>query len=392
MRSVAGRSFVLLTSLLVVLAATPVTAAAPSSRASESVIVVFRDRVADAPALAHQLGRQYGFAPLLVYQHALKGFAASLPSGAVAALSHDPNVAWVEADGPVWLVTDQAPATWGLDRIDEKFRPMDGNCTYVSTGAGVTAYIIDTGIRISHAEFGARASYGYDSVDGSLPADDCHGHGTHVAGTTGGATYGVAKAANLVAVRVLNCNGSGTWSGVIAGIDWVTGDHAANAPAVANMSLGGNANSSVDTAVRNSIADGVSYAVAAGNGNIVGIAQDACKYSPARVTEAMTIGAIDSTDKKASWSNYGDCVDWFAPGVSITSAWKDSDSATKTISGTSMATPHTAGAAALYLQEFSGSTPQQVRDGLYARTTKGIVTSSKTANNHLLCSLAVCPD
>ena len=392
MRSVAGRSFVLLTSLLVVLAATPVTAAAPSSGASESVIVVFRDRVADAPALAHQLGRQYGFAPRFVYQHALKGFAASLPSRAVDALSRNPNVAWVEADGPVWLVVDQAGATWGLDRIDEKFRPMDGNYTYVSTGAGVTAYIIDTGIRISHAEFGARASYGYDSVDGSLPADDCHGHGTHVAGTTGGATYGVAKAVNLVAVRVLNCNGSGTWSGVIAGIDWVTGDHAANAPAVANMSLGGNANSSVDTAVRNSIADGVSYAVAAGNGNIVGIAQDACKYSPARVSEAMTIGATDSTDKKASWSNYGNCVDWFAPGVSITSAWKDSNSATKTISGTSMATPHTAGAAALYLQEFPGSTPQQVRDGLYARTTKAIVTSSKTANNHLLCSLAVCPD
>lgn len=341
---------------------------------------------------AHWHALQQSFAPRLVYQHALKGFAASLPSRAVDALSHNQNVAWVEADGPVRLVTDQAPATWGLDRIDEKFRPMDGNYTYDYTGAGVTAYIIDTGIRISHAEFGGRASYGYDSVDGSLPADDCHGHGTHVAGTTGGATYGVAKAVNLVAVRVLNCNGSGTWSGVIAGIDWVTGDHDSGESAVANMSLGGSANSSVDTAVRTSIADGVSYAVAAGNGNIFGIAQDACGYSPARVTEAMTIGATDSTDKKASWSNYGNCVDWFAPGVSITSAWKDSDSATKTISGTSMATPHTAGAAALYLAENPGSTPQQVRDGLYARTTKGIVTSSRTANNHLLCSLAVCPD
>lgn len=341
---------------------------------------------------AHWHALQQSVAPRLVYQHALKGFAASLPSRAVDALSHNQNVAWVEADGPVRLVTDQAPATWGLDRIDEKFRPMDGNYTYDYTGAGVTAYIIDTGIRISHAEFGGRASYGYDSVDGSLPADDCHGHGTHVAGITGGATYGVAKAFNLVAVRVLNCNGSGTWSGVIAGIDWVTGDHDSGESAVANMSLGGSANSSVDTAVRTSIADGVSYAVAAGNGNIFGIAQDACGYSPARVTEAMTIGATDSTDKKASWSNYGNCVDWFAPGVSITSAWKDSDSATKTISATSMATPHTAGAAALYLAENPGSTPQQVRDGLYARTTKGIVTWSRTANNHLLCSLAVCPD
>ena len=386
-----GRPFVFLASLVLVLGTSSVATAAPAGGASESVIVVFRDRVANPVALAQQLGRQHGFAPRLVYQHALKGFAASLPTRAVEALSHNPNVAWVEADGPVWLVADQTGATWGLDRIDEKFRPMDGNYTYDYTGAGVTAYIIDTGIRFGHSEFGGRAISGFDSVDGS-PADDCNGHGTHVAGTTGGATYGVAKGVGLVAVRVLDCNGSGTWSGVIAGIDWVTGNHAAGTPAVANMSLGGGANSSVDTAVRNSIADGVSYAVAAGNGNTGGRAQDACKYSPARVSEAMTIGATDSTDKKASWSNYGNCVDWFAPGVSITSAWNTSDTATNTISGTSMATPHTAGAAALYLQEKPAATPPQVRDELYARTTKAIVTSSKTANNHLLCSLAVCPD
>ncbi len=389
MRSVAVRSSVLLTSLLVVLAAMPVTAAAPSSGALESVIVVFRDRVADAPALANELGRQYGFAPRFVYQHALKGFAASLPSRAVAALSLDPNVAWVEADGPVWLVTEQASATWGLDRIDQRNLPLSTTFTYTDTGAGVTAYIIDTGIRFKHLEFGGRATSGFDSVDGGS-ADDCHGHGTHVAGTTGGATYGVAKAVNLVAVRVLNCNGSGTWSGVIAGIDWVTGNHhlltqnhTANAPAVANMSLGGGANSSVDTAVRNSIADGVSYAVAAGNGNIFG-AQNACNYSPARVAEAMTIGATNSTDQKASWSNYGDCVDWFAPGVSIKSAWKGSNSATKTISGTSMATPHTAGVAALYLQTNPAASPATVRTALDEATTKSIVTSSSTANNHLL--------
>jgi len=386
-----GRPFVFLASLVLVFGTTSVAAAAPAGGASDSVIVVFRDRVANPVALAQQLGRQHGFAPRLVYQHALKGFAASLPTRAVEALSHNPNVAWVEADGPVWLVADQTGATWGLDRIDEKFRPLDGNYTYEFTGAGVTAYIIDTGIRFGHSEFGGRAISGFDSVDGS-PADDCNGHGTHVAGTTGGATYGVAKAVSLVAVRVLDCNGSGTWSGVIAGIDWVTGNHAAGTPAVANMSLGGGANSSVDTAVRNSIADGVSYAVAAGNGNAAGRAQDACKYSPARVSEAMTIGATDSTDKKASWSNYGNCVDWFAPGVSITSAWNTSNTATNTISGTSMATPHTAGAAALYLEVYPGATPQQVRDGLYAWTTKAIVSSSKTANNHLLCSLAVCPD
>ncbi len=371
---------------------TSTVASAEPAGGSQSVIVVFRDGVQNPIALAHQLGRQHRFASRFVYQHALQGFAASLPSRAVDALSRNPNVRSIEADGQVWLADDQTGATWGLDRIDERLRPMDGNYTYNYTGAGVTAYIIDTGIRISHSEFGGRASYGYDSVDGSLPADDCNGHGTHVAGTTGGATYGVAKGVNLVAVRVLNCEGSGSWSGVIAGIDWVTGNHAAGTPAVANMSLGGSANSAVDTAVRNSIADGVSYAVAAGNGNFIGRAQDACKYSPARVSEAMTIGATDVADKKASWSNYGNCVDWFAPGVSITSAWSSGDAATNTISGTSMATPHTAGAAALYLQENPGATPQQVRDGLYGRTTKAIVTSSKTANNNLLCSLAVCPD
>ena len=274
-------------------------------------------------------------------------------------------------------------------RPDRPARPPARRLVHVQpTGTGVTAYIIDTGHPDQPPWSSAgRASYGYDAVDGSLPADDCHGHGTHVAGTVGGTTYGVAKGVSLVAVRVLDCAGSGTWSGVIAGIDWVTGAHAAGAPAVANMSLGGGANTAVDDAVRNSIADGVSYAIAAGNGNTVGIAQDACKYSPARVTEAMTIGATDSSDRKASWSNYGGCVDWFAPGVGITSAWKTSDTATNTISGTSMATPHTAGVAALYLQVNPGASPQAVRDALYAATTKGIVTSSNTANNHLLYSL-----
>ena len=386
MRRRVGRPSVFLAILVLLLGASPIAAATPGGGASESVIVVFRDRVANPVALAAQLGRQHGFATRFVYQHALKGFAASLPSRAVDALSHNPNVAWVEADGPVWLVTTQSNATWGLDRIDQRERALSGTYTYTATGQGVTAYIIDTGIRISHSEFVSgsvsRASYGYDSVDGDFTADDCHGHGTHVAGTVGGATYGVAKAVSLVAVRVLNCSGSGTWSGIIAGIDWVTGNHVAGAPAVANMSLGGGGNTSVDAAVRNSILDGVSYAVAAGNGNFIGIAMDACKYSPARVTEAMTIGATDRTDKKASWSNYGNCVDWFAPGVGITSAWITT--ATNTISGTSMATPHTAGVAALYLQGNPGASPATVRTALYDNTTKGVVTSSKTTNNHLL--------
>jgi subtilisin family serine protease len=226
----------------------------------------------------------------------------------------------------------------------------------------VVAYIIDTGIRTTHSEFaGNRATSGYSAINDGNGTNDCNGHGTHVSGTVGGSTYGVAKAVHLVAVRVLDCSGSGSVSGVVAGIDWVTGHHS-GAPAVANMSLGGGASTSLDDAVRNSIASGVSYAIAAGNGNFAGIAQDACNYSPARVAEAMTIGATTKADAKTSWSNYGSCVDWFAPGNGIKSAWATSDVATNTISGTSMATPHTTGVAALYLQANPSATAQQVRD------------------------------
>jgi subtilisin family serine protease len=288
----------------------------------------------------------------------------------------------VEPDGIAHAWTTQSGATWGIDRIDQR-SGLNGEFTYTNTGSGVTAYIIDTGIDYGHNEFGGRASLGHDSFGGD--GNDCNGHGTHVAGTTGGATYGVAKGVALKAVRVLNCSGSGSWSGVIAGINWVIEHHAAGTAAVANMSLGGGANASVDQAVNNMIGDGVGTAVAAGNGNQGGRAQDACKYSPARVPTAMTIGATTKTDAKTSWSNYGTCVDWFAPGSGITSAWIGSgNTETNTISGTSMAAPHTAGVAALYLQTNPGADAQTVRDALYANTTKGIVSSSKTANNHLL--------
>jgi subtilisin family serine protease len=343
-------------------------------------IVTLRERTNPAAVAG-----EHGVRPDYVYTHALTGFAGAISDAARAGLLRDNRVVRVEPDGIATIVSTQTGATWGLDRVDQRSLPLSTTFTYASTGSGVSAYIIDTGIRLGHNDVRGRAVTGFDAVDGGT-ADDCNGHGTHVAGTVGGTVYGVAKQVRLVAVRVLDCGGSGTWSGVIAGIDWVTGNHAAGTPAVSNLSLGGGANSSVDAAVRRMITDGVATAVAAGNGNQGGRAQDACKYSPARVAEAMTIGATDKSDQKARWSNYGACVDWFAPGVGITSSWYTGDNATNTISGTSMATPHTAGVAALYLAGNPGASPQTVRSTLYAATTKGKVTSSVTANNHLLFS------
>ncbi len=351
---------------------------------SRAAYIVVLDANANASDVAAQHARRYGAEISHVYTNALKGYAAVLPAGAVEGIARSPQVAWVEADGVATADATQTSPPWGLDRIDQRSRPLSGTYTYSNTGAGVKAYIIDTGIRLTHNEFGGRAITGFDAITSGGTASDCNGHGTHVSGTVGGSTYGVAKSVTLVAVRVLDCGGSGSWSQVIAGIDWVTGNHAAGQPAVANMSLGGSGNSSVDAAVSNMIADGVATSVAAGNGNQGGRQQDACRFSPARVSAAMTIGATDSTDRKATWSNYGDCVDWFAPGVSILSSWSTSNTATNTISGTSMATPHTTGVAALYLQSNSGASPAAVRDALYANTTKSVVTSSSTANNHLL--------
>ncbi len=341
-------------------------------------IVTLQERT-DPAAVA----REHGVSPDFVYNHALTGFAGSIADAARQGLLRDRRVVRVEPDGIASVVTTQSSAPWGLDRVDQRSRPLSTTYSYTSTGAGVRAYIIDTGILLGHLQFGGRASSGYDAIDGGT-ADDCNGHGTHVAGTTGGSRFGIAKKVALVAVRVLDCAGSGTWSGVIAGIDWVTGNHVK--PAVANLSLGGPTNSSVDDAVRRMIASGVPTVVAAGNGNDYGVAQDACKYSPARVTEAMTIAASNKSDAKPSWSNYGACIDWFAPGVNITSAWHTGTSATYTISGTSMASPHTAGVAALYLQTRPSALPGSVRTALFNNTTKRIVTSSSTGNNHLLFS------
>jgi subtilisin family serine protease len=368
--------------VLSVISAPSIPAASAAEVSASSYIVVLREDVVDPGMVAAEHAAGFGVEVTYLYQHALKGYAATIPSGLAEAVAADPRVAYVEADGVMSSSTTQSGATWGIDRIDQRYLPLSTTYTYTNTGSGVKAYIVDTGIRFSHSQFGGRAVSGYDAIDGGS-ADDCNGHGTHVAGTVGGSAYGVAKGVTLVGVRVLNCSGSGSTSGVIAGIDWVTGNHLAGQPAVANMSLGGGASTSLDSAVKRSISDGVSYAVAAGNGNAYG-AQNACNYSPARVSEAMTISATEKTDKKASWANYGSCVDWFAPGVSITSAWYTSTTATRTISGTSMATPHTAGVAALYLQANRSASPSTVRNALYNLTTKGVVTSASTTTNHLL--------
>lgn len=370
------RTTALLAALALLLTLFPAAAfAAPST--TGTWIVTLRAGV-DPASAAPKLASQHGGAVGYVYRDAINGFSFRGSAAAASALARNPEVTLVEADAEVWLDTTQTGATWGLDRIDQRTPAPDSYYTYARTGAGVTAYVIDSGIRFSHAEFGGRAVLGKDLVNDGQNGNDCNGHGTHVAGTIGGSTYGVAKDVTLVSVRVFGCSGGSSWETIIAGIDWVIGNHVSG-PAVANMSLGGGASSSVDTATKKLIADGVSTAVAAGNGNAIGLQADACNYSPARVPEAMTISATNSSDAKASWANYGSCVDWFAPGVSITSAWYDG--ATKTISGTSMATPHTAGVGALYLEANPGALPAQVREAIFANTTKDIVTSSSTANN-----------
>ncbi|HEX8172029.1 MAG TPA: S8 family peptidase [Thermoanaerobaculia bacterium] len=329
-------------------------------------IVVLDDFVTDVHGAAQALARVHGGTIGYEYGAALKGFSITLPAQAAEALAHDPYVKYVEEDGVMTADTTQSGATWGLDRIDQRSRPLSGTYTYTYSGSGVRVYVIDTGIRTSHTQFGGRAAVSYDALGGN--GQDCNGHGTHVAGTIGGSTYGVAKNAMLRAVRVLDCSGSGSTSGVIAGVNWVTSNHIK--PAVANMSLGGGASSSLDSAVSNSIAAGVTYAIAAGNSNV-----DACTSSPARVGSAITVGATTSSDARASYSNYGTCVDIFAPGSSITSAWYSSDTATNTISGTSMATPHVAGVAALYLSRFGNQTPATVRSALVNNATTGVITS-----------------
>ncbi|MFE9041866.1 S8 family peptidase [Streptomyces sp. NPDC007818] len=345
-----------------------------------SYIVTLEDSAPAETAEGRAVAAEYGAKIKKTYTSALNGYSVELSEAQAKKLAADPAVKSV-AQNRVFHIdaTQPNPPSWGLDRIDQRALPLNQSYTYPDTaGQGVTAYIIDTGVRISHGDFGGRAFNGFDAVDNDNVSQDGNGHGTHVAGTVAGSAYGVAKKAKIVGVRVLDNNGSGTTAGVVAGIDWVTRN--AVKPAVANMSLGGGADATLDAAVRNSIASGVTYAVAAGNSNA-----NASNYSPARVSEALTVGSTTNTDARSSFSNYGSVVDIFAPGSSITSAWHTGDSATNTISGTSMASPHVAGAAALYLGDNPTATPAQVGTALVNAATPSVVTNPGSGSpNRLL--------
>lgn len=328
-------------------------------------------------AASADLARASGGNVVRTFNNALNAAVMRVPERGLRALQRDKRVVYIEQDSIVSIGATQTNATWGLDRVDQRDLPLDGNYTYDSSGAGVNAYIVDTGILLSHNDFAGRANAGFTAINDGNGTNDCNGHGTHVAGTVGGSTWGVAKDVELWAVRVLGCNGSGTNSGVIAGVDWVAAN--AQLPAVANMSLGGGSSTALDDAVRSAVSSGVTFVVAAGNDN-----SDACVGSPNRVGEAITTGSSTSSDSRSSFSNWGSCVDIFAPGSSITSTWINGNNSTNTISGTSMAAPHVAGAAALYLDANSSAAPSEVFNALVNNATTGRLSGLNGSPNRLL--------
>lgn len=358
-------------------AASAVAAQARGEPIADQYIVVFTADVADVAGAARQLAAAHGGTLLHVYDAVLGGFAVHLPASAAAALAGNPYVAYVEEDQVVHADASQSGATWGIDRINQRNRPLDGiySWTASSTAQGsVYAYIIDTGIQTSHTDFGGRAAVAYDALGGN--GQDCNGHGTHVAGTVGGTKYGVAKYVKLRAVRVLDCNGSGSTSGVIAGMNWVASNHASLS--VANMSLGGSYSSSMNSAANSLASSGVFLAVAAGNS-----AADACNSSPSSAANTTTVAASTSTDARASYSNYGGCVDLYAPGSSITSDWLSGG--TNTISGTSMATPHVTGTGALYKATYGQASYSTIRSWLTSNATSGVISGNPSGTpNRLL--------
>lgn len=351
-----------------------------------SYIVVLNDAVVGekgrfsiSPYIADEMSLTHKGKLKHVYQNALNGFAIEMSPEEAERMSEDFRVAYVEEDGEVSIDATQSNPPWGLDRIDQRNRPLNAIYTFNWTGAGVFAYVIDTGIRTTHTQFGTRASNVFDAFGGN--GQDCNGHGTHVAGTIGGSTYGVAKSVNLRGVRVLNCSGSGSNSGVIAGVDFVRLNR--QNPAVANMSLGGGISSALDTAVNNLANSGVAIAVAAGNSNT-----NACNSSPARAANAITVGSTTTTDARSSFSNFGTCLDLFAPGSGILSAYATSNTATATLSGTSMASPHVAGVAALYKQANPSASSTTVRNAIVNGATTNVVTNAGSGSpNRLLYSL-----
>jgi subtilisin family serine protease len=345
-----------------------------SSRIPDEYIVVFTDDVGDAGGHAKSLVSSHGGSLHFVYSGALNGFSAHMSAQAAAAIENDPNVAYVEQDQSVAAASLASTGTqspvyqWGIDRIDQRSGTLDLSYSWLSDASGVTVYILDTGIRITHQDFGGRASYGPDFVSGAS-SDDCNGHGTHMAGTVGGSYYGAAKNVSLVAVRVLDCSGIGTASAAIAGLDWVTRNHAPLS--VANLSFAGAYSATLNQAVANAIAAGVTVVASAGDN---GMPPDACQYSPASAPGAITVGAMRQGDMMAGFSNYGPCVDMFAPGFSVTSDWYTGDNIVWVQDGTSSAAAHTSGAAAMYIALHPSATPADVSNGLAGAATTGVLT------------------